>query len=144
MAGSRPGFSKARFNAGITAAMNMAAPLALGDRATFYFAPVTSPVTAADGVPFNPATTPSRTTKTAVSVACVAEQASSSEEFTRFGPMTTSKIRVTLLEDQYQAVKGCAFVVVAGDKFDYVSTEAPAGLFDAQVWTLWFITSQDT
>jgi len=33
--------------------------------------------------------------------------------------------------------------VIAGDRFDYVSTDTPAGLFDAQVWTMHFATSQD-
>ena len=145
MAGTNPGFSAAAFNAGIHAAMSMAAPLAVGDRAAFHFKPTLAvpPAAAADGVPYNPTDIPTRTTPAPITVPCVVEQGGSTATATRMGYMSTSTVRITLLEDDYQSVKDALFVVIAGDRFDYVSTDTPAGLFDAQVWTMHFATSQD-
>ena len=141
MAGTSDGFDKSAFEAGIRTAMGLGAPVAVADQAKFYFPKVTTSAADANGVPFALNATPTVTQKPAQVVACAIETVEVADQDTRLGTVRPSRLKVTLLEAEHTTVKGCAYVVVGGDRFDYRHTDPPVGLYDASVWTMWFTRS---
>jgi hypothetical protein len=48
-----------------------------------------------------------------------------------------TRISITLLDEDYQRVRGFHFVVAGGDKYIYEKTEPPVALGSIDVWTVW-------
>lgn len=138
MAGKGAGFDATAFAAGIRTAMAMSAPLAEDDRATFYFPKTgTAAIRSADDVPFDPDVVHDRTGKAPVTVPCAVEYSQPADQDTAFGVSRPTRLKVTLLEDDYALVEGCEFMAYGGERYEYRYTETVA-LFDAGVRFLHF------
>ena len=100
----------------------------------------------ADGaaLPFDPQATVTRTEPTPVKVDCAIEYFDAENQPTNFGMIAPSRISVTLLDEDYDRVKECAYVVVHGDRYNYRRTEPPSGLFDVGVYTMHFTAENET
>lgn len=131
------GFDKAAVMAGLKRAMEFGAPTRVEDRATFYKVVTTTDDVPRDDdfIPFDPEA--ERTAKpTPVTVDCTVEYVDRSEQTEAFGAITASRIKVTLLDPEYQKVKGFSYVVAGGDRYNYRLTEPPVALGNIDVWTV--------
>lgn len=146
MAGSNSGFDAAGFRSAIKAAMQMGAPPKEGERATFHFPAqlVYNGSMDGDHVPFDPTATVTSTEPPTIRVDCAVEYLDAENQSTAFGLMAPSRIAVTVLDVDYERVKGCSYVVVHGDRYDYRRTEPPNGLFDVGVYTMHFTSQSET
>jgi hypothetical protein len=95
-------------------------------------------------VPFDPHATVTNVTPAPVKVDCAIEYFDAENQPTDFGLLAPTRISITMLDDAYEKVKGCAYVVIAGDRYDYRRTEPPVGLFDVGVWTMHFTSPSDS
>lgn len=131
------GFDKARIMAGLRTAMQFGAPTRVEDQATFYkVATATDDVPRDDEfIPFDPDAR--RTSKpTPVRVDCSVEYVDRTDQTEQFGAVTPSHIKITLLDPEYQKVKGFRYVVAGGDRYNYRLTEPPVALGSIDVWTV--------
>lgn len=138
-----PGFNAAAVEAGIHKAMGFGEPTRSEDKAWFYFATVrtsTGPVDQ-DNVPFDPdvAVTPNPVTPRKVQQSCAVEFVDKQAATETFGDVKATRIKITLLDSDYQKVKGFAYVVAGGDKYIYDFTEPPVALGSIDVWTVWAV-----
>ncbi len=76
-------------------------------------------------------------------VPCAIEYFDREGQPTVFGPVTASKLLITLLDEDYDQVKGCAYVVVGGDRYFYKRTIPPVGLYSVGVYQIVFIAEND-
>lgn len=131
------GFDKARIMAGLKTAMQFGAPTRVEDQATFYKVTRTTDDVPRDDdfIPFDPDAT--RTAKpTGIRVDCSVEYIDRTEITEQFGAITPSRIEITLLDPEYQKVKGFDYVVAGGDRYNYRLTEPPVALGNIDVWTV--------
>jgi hypothetical protein len=151
MAGPFPGGGANRFRNGIRFAMAMAAAPDTAQRAIFRFparlvyvndgedAPVD-----AHGVPYNPDVPVRREEPDPVIVDCAIEYFDDrGQELSGFGPVSASRIRVLLLDEEYEQVKAADRIVAGGDTYHYRRTQPPMGLFDVGIFELWFHAEQE-
>lgn len=140
------GFDPARVLAGLHKAMEFGEPTRSADRATFYkVLSTTGDGTAQDedGVPFDPSI--DRTVKpTPIQVPCAVEYVDRADQTHSFGSITASRVEITLLDPDYQKVKGFSYVVCGGDKYLYRLTEPGAALGSIDVWTVHAIAEDET
>lgn len=139
-----PGFDRARIVAGLRRAMVFGEPTRSADRATFYVVTTTTGVGPRDEdlVPFDPVV--ARTVKpTAVTVPCAVEYGDRGDQVETFGTITPSRVKVTLLDDDYQQVKGFSYVVIGGDKYLYRLTEPVVALGSVDVWTVHVVAEDE-
>jgi hypothetical protein len=141
MAGTNQGFDAAEFRDGIHFAMNMGAPIATTDQVKFYFAPdpTTTGSVDATGMPFDPTTTPTAVTPDPITVPCAVEYDRQEGEHDRVGFVVPSRLRILLLDVDYERVKECSYIVHGGDRYDLRYEEPPLGLFDVGVHTMVFV-----
>lgn len=146
MAGTNAGFNAAGFRDAIHFAMKMGAPPDQGERATFHFPAQLVYNGSMDGghVPFDPTATVVSTEPPTIQVDCAIEYFDAENQPTNFGMLAPSRIAVTVLDVDYDQVKGCSYVVVHGDRYDYRRTEPPSGLFDVGVYTMHFTSQSET
>jgi hypothetical protein len=138
MAGPAPrGFNATKVIAGLHAAMAFGAPSRAADQAAFYIQVAVTPSFPVDqqGVPWDPANsaTPSYTK---VSVPVAVEFHNGAGKVEGYGIVDATTVTLTLLDADYQQVKGFAFVAIAGTKYWYRSTDAPVALGTIDVWTV--------
>ena len=141
MAGSSPDFDAGAFRTAIQGVFTMGAAPLPADQIKFYFASTLVYEAGLDtiGVPFDPQRTVVRTPGRApVTVACGIEYLDKSGQTTVFGDVVPATVMVTLLDEDYVQVEGCAYVVLHGEKYKYVHTNPPSGLFDVGLFTLEF------
>jgi hypothetical protein len=146
MAGRNSGFNAREFRDAIRFAQNMgAAPLA-EEQATFYFPStlVYNRPTDDANVPFDPNATVTRNVPTPVRVACSIEYIDAQGQTVRFGSITASKVIITVLDEEFRKIDGCAYVAIHGDKYIYTRTEPPTGLFDVGLYRLHFLAENET
>jgi hypothetical protein len=144
------GFDAAAARAGILSAMSFGEPTRTEDKATFYFPktrtsdPTDAPVDQ-DDIPFDP-TVPvvAPDSKPHVQVPCAVEYVDASEQVETFGAARASRIKITLMDTEYQQVKGFAFVVAGGDKYVYDTTEPPVALGSIDIWTVHCTAEDET
>lgn len=136
-----PGFDAAKVTAGISKAMGFGEPTRTEDKAWFYFpttrvsTDLTPPATDQDGVPFDlTAQVTPTTTKARLLVQCAVEYLDAQPTPERFGELTSSHIKITLMDADYQKVKGFSYVVAGGDKYLYQRTEPPVALGTIDFW----------
>lgn len=146
MAGTNAGFNAAEFRDGIHLAMQMGAALDAGERVTFHFPTTVTNAAPADGaaVPFDPTATPTKATTPPVQVDCAVEYFDAENQPTSFGLLAPSRLAITLLDEEYEQVKGCAYVVVHGDRYNYRRTEPPSALFDVGLYVMHFTSPSET
>lgn len=146
MAQAIPGFSQDEFRAGIRLAMRMGAPPAETDQALFVFPREVTNTTPADegGIPFDPAATPTLAPPRAVRVPCAVEYDDVAGRVENIGVISPSILKITLLDEEYEQVKGFQYVVIAGDKYYYRLTEPPVGMDVVAVWTVHCVAEDDT
>lgn len=137
MAGSLPGFDPVAVRAGIRLAMQVGLPVQTADQPTFYFkgAPTTGVGTDGHGAPLAwDGTRSSAAPKAAVQVPCAIDYQDDAGLENGFGPVSSSRLVLTLLDEDYDAVKGFAYVAIGGNRYDYERTEPPMGLVSVGVW----------
>lgn len=149
MAGkSSKGFNGPSFRRNIRMVMNMGAPTASEDQATFVFPnqlvyDAATDDTDANGIPFDPSIPVRRHTPPSVKVPCAIEYYNVEGAVTDFGMVSASRAALTLLDEDYRKVKGCSAVLLGGERFNYQRTEAPTGLFDVGLYVMWFTAEND-
>jgi hypothetical protein len=142
MAGKQAGFSAKDFRKNIRFVFDMAAPTVDGEQATFYFSDgvaYAAPVDQED-VAFDPhaAVQTTQVAKAPVKVSCGVEYLDAQGNPVEFGIVTPARARITMFDEDYAKVKGCIFVALRGERFNYRNTEYPQGLFDVALYTLNF------
>lgn len=138
------GFDRASIVAGLRKAMEFGAPTRSGDQATFYKVTTTTGDGASDdsGVPFDPTVSRTRT-PTPVVVPCAIEYLDRTDQTETFGTIESSLVKITLLDDDYQQVKGFSYVAIGGVKYDYRKTEPPEALGSIDVWTVHVVAEDE-
>lgn len=146
MAGTNTSFNAAAFRNSIRFAMNMGTPPAGADQLTFFFNPtrVTSAVRDGEGVPFDPSATVTSTPRTPVRRPCAVEYLDASDEPTAFGSVLPAKVRVTLLDEDFRAVRDADYIVVSGDRYLRHHVPPAFGLFDVGVYQMVFQAENET
>ena len=138
------GFDRASILAGLRKAMEFGAPTRGEDKATFYKVVTTTGEEPRDEdyVPFDPAV--ERSVKpTPIVVPCAVEYVDKADQVETFGAVTSSRVKVTLLDDDYQKVKGFSYVVIGGDKYNYRLTEPVIALGSIDVWTVHVVAEDE-
>lgn len=140
-----PGFNASEIIAGLHEAMAFGEPTRTSDKATFvsFTDPSTSVARDDDGVPFDTAERPTRTPKS-LQVPCAVEFVDRADQAETFGVMQATRIKVTLLDPDYQKVKGFKYVVIGGDRYNYRLTEPPVALGSIDVWTVHAVAEDET
>lgn len=132
MAGNVPDFSPDGFRTAIRFAMDMGAPTDDALKATFYFKADTATATGpldASGVPYGPDAVVTRRPRRKVQVTCGLEYSSGpASQRTSVGGFGGDRVVVTLLDEDYELVRGFEFVVIGGVKYRYVKDLIPRGL----------------
>lgn len=143
--GIRYQFNAAKFRNAIEFVFEMAAPPEDGIGLMFHFADTITPDAPYDGdlVPFDPAESFTRVTPTPLRVPCDVEFISAGEESTSFGSVIPSKLKVLLLDVDYQQVADATFVVMNGDRYNRSHEEPSFGLFDVGLHTLVFVAEDE-
>ena len=148
MADTSPDFNAAEFREGIRLAMVMGEPPITDEQVLFHFEPqlvyVGGGKVDADGVPFDPNATVQRVTPPAVHVHCAIEYVDVESVPTNVGYIAPTKIKITLLDEDYEKVKNTTHVTIAGDVYRYRRTEPPTGLFDVGLYALHFQSENET
>lgn len=141
-----PGFDAARIVDGLHKAMGFGEATRAGDKATFYLRnPQTydpaDPPADMEGIPFDPDVRRTATTRPVV-VPCAIEYFDRGESAETFGVLQPTKVKLTLLDPDYQRVKNFVYVAAGGDKYYYAKTEPPIALGSIDVWII-HCNSQD-
>lgn len=146
MAGSDPGFNSGEFREAIRFAMKMGAAPDEEAQVYFHFANTLVYNRPVDGsnTPFDPSATVTTAALPPVQVDCAVEYFDSENQPTAFGLLAPSRVAITLLDDDYEQVKDCAYVVIHGDRYDYRRTEPPSGLFDVGIYVMYFTSGSET
>lgn len=139
-----PGFDAARVTEGLHKAMGFGEPTRTEDKATFFFPKRSAAGQPRDGagVPFDPDQHPTASSKAKVQVPCVVEYHDAAELLAEFGGITPSRVKITVLDPEWQQIKDFAYVVAGGDKYVRTKVEPPIALGSIDVWTIW-CTAED-
>lgn len=146
MAGTNSDFDAEAFRTGIRIAYAMAAPPVAEDQVVFHFASSLVYVGTLDegGVPFDPDTSVRRVEPPSMQVPCAVEYLDAEDKPTAFGLVASSRVRITLLDEDYLKVKDAIFITISGDRYDYRRTQPPSGLFDVGLFTLHYTSVNET
>lgn len=139
------GFDASKIITGLHKAMDFGAATRAADKAAFYTVTRTVPedtVVDEDGIPYDPSVTVT-VTRTSKVVACAIEYTDRTDKFENFGVVNPSRIKITLLDPDYQQVKGFEYVVVGADKYIYRLTEPPVALGSIDVWTVHAVSEDE-
>lgn len=141
MAGTDPRFSATRFRDAIHFVMQMAAPQAISERATFRWNTERT-YTSADpaGRPYSwDAAAASTTTHPDVQIDCVVEFAArpAGSRDTPIGEFDTSRANITVLDDDIAAIAGADEVILNGNTYDILFIGPAQGLFDVTLYTIY-------
>lgn len=144
--GAIPGFDAEGFRAGIRQAMLVGLPPDIADQPLFVFPTLVSNIAPADDddVPFDPDDRPVITPPASKRVACAIEYVDNAGKVENFGLIVKSKVMLTLLDEEYEQIKGFEYVVIGGDRYFYTKTETPVGLDSVGVWTVHATAEDDT
>lgn len=124
--------------AGIRLAMQVGLPVASDDQPLFVMpTTVTGDVDHnldSQGTPYDSDFRPTRSTPATHRVPCAIEYFDGAGKIEAFGLVAPSHVLLTLLDTEYDVVKGFAYVVIGGNKYWYERTVPPLGLVDIGVW----------
>lgn len=132
-----PSFNRNQVLTGLHQAMGFGEATRTGDKATFYKVtlPTTTDPVDQEGLPFDPDDT--RTpVATGVAVPCAIEYFDRAEDADSYGVLQPTRIKLTMLDPDYQLVKGFKYVVAGGDKYYYAKTEPTIALGSIDVWII--------
>jgi len=132
-------FDEAAFTQGILTAMAVGTPPDPADRPVFVFADTSTATGSVDdeGIPFDVTATPTRTPGAEVTdIPCAIEFVDAAGQVADVGILQLTKIKITLLDEQYQLVKGFDHVRIAGDRYYYRKTEPPIGMVTKTIYTV--------
>jgi hypothetical protein len=123
------GWDEDRVKEGLYKAMGFGEPTRTQDQAAFHIPTASGAAVAgnSEGVPWDP---------TVKRVACAIEFQDSLGQTTTAGDVQATQVVVTLLDPEYQQVKGFDYVVAGGDKYYYRLTDPPVALGSIDVWTV--------
>lgn len=146
MAGVIPGFPAGEFRAGIRLAMSLGLPPVESDRPLFVFAPVITNDTPADedGLPFDWSATPTVAAGASLRVLCAVEFDDTTGRVENMGVIVPSAVTITLLDEEYQQVKGFHYVQIGTDRYYYRTTQPPLGLDVVGVWSVTCVSEDDS
>ncbi len=133
-------FNGDQFRNAIQFVFEMAAPPISADQLTFHFTETVTYTGRADGdkVPFDPGETVVRQSRQPVQVPCDVEYVNASEDPTSFGLVVPTRLKILLLDEDYEKVKDSSFVVMGGDRYNRLYEPPSFGLFDVGLHTLVF------
>jgi|SRR6478736_6275391 len=134
-----PGFNADEVRNGIRLAMRVGLPPVEADRPLFIWD--TPPEVEADedtsGIPFAwdaaPAT-PTAAPKPPRREECAIEYIDETGELRPFGPTASTRLVLTLLDEEYERVRGFSRVIIGGNEYVYERTAAPLGLNTIGIW----------
>lgn len=141
MAGSHPAFNAANFRNTIRSTMEMGLPTATADRPTFQWK--TERDYAIDDPAQNPydwtATPTSTVTHADVQVACAVEFSArpAGSVDTPLGQFDTSRVVLTLLDEDYELIEGANRVVIGGNPYEVDFIAPPTALFEVTIYTIY-------
>lgn len=146
MAGSSNAFNAARFRSAIRSVMTMGTPPVSGDQLRFYWNPTRSATATKDGegIPFDPSAPVATTTHAPVSLPCAIEYIDAAGQPTPFGAIAPSKVRVTLLDEDYDQVKDADYVLISGDRYIRHHEPPSYGLFTVGVHQIIYTAENET
>jgi hypothetical protein len=129
-----PNFDSAAVRDGLRLAMQVGLPAGTDDQPLFVM-PTTTTGAGLDagGTPFNATTRPTRTTPTGKKVPCAIEYLDGAGKLEGFGVIAPSYVLLTLLDEDFEQVRGFAYVVIGGNKYWYEREFPPVGLVDIGV-----------
>jgi hypothetical protein len=133
-------FDATKVRAGLRLAMQVGLPVMAGDQPTF-FMPTTVTADGAHtldqrGTPFDPAYRPTRAQPAGIQVPCGMDYKDAAGNLVAAGSVSATGIVLTLLDEDYAQVKGFAYVVIAGVKYNYQRTDRPQGLVSVGIYTV--------
>lgn len=146
MAGTNRNFDRDAFVQGIHLAMTMGAAPVEENQVTFHFPSTlvyTGPADAED-VPFDPDVTVTSSNPEPVRVPAAVEYYDASGLLIEPGVAQPTRIRITLLDEDYEQVKDANRVTAGGDTYHYRRTEPPSGLFDVGLFIMHFHAASET
>lgn len=146
MAGTNRNFNAAAFRTAIRSVMTMGTPPVAADALTFCWLPRDVVVDHKDGegVPFDPAATITRSAKPPVSKPCAVEYIDAQGQPTPFGAIVPSRVRVTLLDDDYKVVGDANYVFIAGDRYMRHHEPPSHGLFTVGVHQIIYVAENES
>jgi hypothetical protein len=134
------GFDADAFRDGIWTAMAVGLPPAIEDQPSFVTPAAvvdTGDERDVDGVPFDFTKGQAKVgVDTVTQVPAAVEYVDGDGLLTTFGAVASSKIILTLLDEDYEAVRGFSYVVLGGNKYLYERTEPPLGMVDVAIWRI--------
>ncbi len=140
-------FDRVGFQTGILTAMGIGLPADPAQRPRFVFAGTSTSTTPVDeeGIPYDVSTQPTTTAgRVETDVLCAIEYLDSVGQAVEFGIITPTQIKVTLLDAQYQRVKGFDHVLIGQDRYNYRRTEPAIGMVTETVWIVHCRAEDDT
>jgi hypothetical protein len=138
-------FPSDKFRNAIRFVFEMAASTDEDRKLTFHFADTVTVTGTADSeeVPFDPTVPVTRVVKTPVTVPCDIEFQQAGDEPTAFGVVVPAKVKVLLLDEDYELVKDASFIVVNGDKYTRNYEPPDFALFDVGLHEMVFIAENE-
>lgn len=137
-------FDREAILSGLYTAMSFGEPTRSSDRATFFtLTGDTAGPRDQDGVPFDAGVRRVRTPKS-VQVPCAVEFLDRGDQSETFGFIQSTRVKLTLLDPDYQKVKGFDYMVMGGDKYNYRLTEPPVALGSIDVWTVHCVAEDES
>lgn len=140
-------FDQADFESGIRTAMTVGLSPVIADRPIFVFAGTTTNVAPADSeqVPFDPAATPVVVQGNRITgVICSYEYVDATGQVVDLGTITPTRLRITMLDAEYQLVRGFDHVLIAGDRYNYRLTQPVVGMVDSAIWIVHCTAEDDS
>lgn len=141
MAGTNAGFNASAFKAGIRQAMTMGLPNAESERITFRWNPdrtyqrhdAEGNPWEWDDVPLTDSTQPDVLVTAAVEFA--ARPAGSLD--TSMGQFDASRVIVTILDEDYETIRGADLMLFDGNEYDIQFVAPPLGLFEVTIYSVY-------
>lgn len=143
-----PGFDEGKVLAGLYTAMGFGEPTsASGAEATFYFRTLRvdgNEEVDSDSVPFDPdehkvnVAAPTHRT-----IPCAVEFIGREGSPETFGLASPSRIKITILQPEWDIVSNFAYVVAAGDKYIREKLEPVVALGSIDVYTVWCVAESE-
>jgi hypothetical protein len=97
-----------------------------------------------DKVPFDPTSTVTRVVKDPIRVPCDIAFITASDVPTSFGQVVPAKLKVTLLDEDYELVENAAYVVMNGDRYNRLMVPPSYGLFEVGLHEMIFQAENET
>jgi hypothetical protein len=117
------------------------------DQPTFFMPRTVTTTEPVDGnhVPFNPDVTPVRSPPVSHKVPCSIEYHDGDGKIESFGAVISkpSKVVLTLLDEDYNTVKGFEFVVISGLRYWYKRTETTKGLVSVGLYKVHCVSEDE-